>query len=314
MIIKEINQMLDRQCIFSFSANTKLEEYLTENGLTAILRIRVTKDGGFAIVNVENEGLDEEELLNHLGDYDPQVTSDAAMLRLELGGSPFLEGFRTLNRVPSVVIDGVIFNGGYYYIYFRFHSRDEKKVGEAMRSKVVSFDRFSIRYLGVNAGMISTFREISSAIPLKYVEITGSVPPSVMKIAKDPVLMNLGVSWTREMKYLLEDEIRAIYYDKSSLLQKKEEWINEISKEQRIYETAFSNPLIQYLINQSSLSTIVTMGMPQKLLGKTFSIATVVPEMVLPEFFKVVYNAAVEFKDWNLDIHYVDLFENMTSD
>lgn len=314
MIIKEINQMLDRQCIFSFSANTRLEHYLAENGLTAILRIRVTKDGGFAIVNIENDGLDEDELLNNLSEYDPQVTSDAAMLRVELGGTPFLDGFRRLNKVPSVVIDGVIFNGGYYYIYFRFHSSDEKKVGEAIKSKMSAFERFSIRYLGSNAGIISTFREISSAVPLKYVEINGSVPPSAMKIANDPVLMNLGVSWTREMKYLLEDEIRAIYYDKSSLLQRKEDWINEISKEHRIYETAFSNPLIQYLINQSSLSTIVTMGMPQKLHGKTFSIATVVPEMVLPEFFRVVYNAISEFREWVLDIHYVDLFENMTSD
>lgn len=314
MIIKEINQMLDRQCIFSFAVNTTLEQYLTENGLTAIMRIRVTKEGGFALVNIENDGFDEGELLDALADYDPQVTADAALLRLELGGTPFLEAFRALNKVPSVVIDGVIFNGGYYYIYFRFHSVDEKKVGTAMRGKIVNFDRFSVRYLGVNAGMISTFREISAAVPLKYIEITGKVPPSAMNIANDPVLTNLGVSWTREMKYLLEDEIRAIYYDKSSLLQGKEDWINEISREKKIYETAFSNPLIQYFINQSSLSSIVTMGMPQKLLGKTFSIATVVPEMVMPEFFRVVYSAASEFKDWDLDIHFVDLFENMTSD
>lgn len=314
MIIKEINQMLDRQCIISFTASTKIEQFLTENGLTAIVRIRVTKGGGYAVLNFENEGLDEEQLLSELADYDVQVTQDAVMLTLDLSDSPFLEAFTTINRVPSVVIDGVIFNSGYYYIYFRFHSADENKVGKAVKSKLITLNRFAVRFLGKSAGIIYTFREISAAVPLKYVEINTSIPPAAMKIANDPVLMNLGVSWTREMKYLLEDEVRAIYYDKTALLRGKEDWINEISGEHRIYETAFSNPLIQYLVTQASQAAIVTLGMPQKLHGKTFSIATVVPEMVLPDFFRVVYNAVKEFADWNLDISSVDIFENLAGD
>lgn len=314
MIIKEINNILDRQCIFSFSANTGIAEFLSENGLTAIVRIRVTKDGGFAIFNFENEGLDEAEILNTLGEYDPQVTRDAVLLRLDLTGTPFLEGFKELNRVPSVVIDGVIFNDGYYYIYFRFHSKDEKDVSSSLKKHLVRFERYAIRFLGQSTGLMSTFREISAAIPLKYVEINSSVPPSSMKISNDPVLTSLGVSWNREMKYLLEDEIRAVFYDKSALLRSKEHWLNEISLDQRIYETSFSNPLIQYFINQASNGAIVTLGMPQKLHGKTFSIATVVPEMVLPEFFSVLHNASVEFKEWNLDVRFVDLFENMNAE
>lgn len=314
MIIKEINDMLDRQCIYSFSGNTRIEEFLTENGLTAIVRIRVTKDGGFAILNFENEGLDEEELLKSLKEYDPQVTSDAVMVRTDLSGTSFLDAFKTLNKVPSVVIDSVIFNAGYYYIYFRYHSNDENRVGSVMRSRMSEFSRFAVRFLGKSSGIISTFREISAAIPLKYVEINALVPPSVMRITQDSVLMNLGVSWSREMKYLLEDEVRAVYYDKTALLRSKEDWLNEISKEKRIYETSFSNPLIQHLVTQTSNAAIVTLGMPQRLLGKTFSIATVVPEMVLPEFFHVLNSTMKDFKEWEMDLHYVDLFENISAD
>ncbi len=314
MILNEINHMLDRQCIFSFSTNSKIEEFLSVNGITAIIRIRVTKEGGFAIFNFENEGLDEEEILKELQEYDPQVTNDAVMIKVDLKGSKFLEAFKTLNKVPSVVIDAAIFNGGSYFIYFRFHSNDENKVGHALKEGMVNFRRFAIRFLGKSSGLISTYREISAAIPLKYVEISTSVPPSSMRITKDSVLMNLGVSWNREMKYLLGDEVRAVYYDKTALLRGKEDWLNEISSDKRIYETSFSNPLIQYLVTQNSQSAIVTLGMPQRLLGKTFSIATVVPEMVLPEFFQVIYNAIGEFKEWELDIQYVDLFENMNSD
>lgn len=314
MIIKEISGILDRQCIFSFAASSRIEEFLLENGLTSILRIRVTKDGGFAIFNFENEGLDEEEIHRALKDYDPQITQDSVMLTMDLKGTAFLDAFKSLNKVPSAIVDGVLFNGGYYYIYMRFHSVDERKVGEVLKAEMLGFSRFAIRFLGKSSGLVSTFREISAAIPLKYVEIDTSVPPSFMKIANDPVLKNLGVSWIRELKYLLEDEIRAVYYDKTALLRGKEDWINEISKEDRIYETAFSNPLVQYFINQASAGAIVTLGVEQKLIGNTFSIATVVPEMVMPEFFNVIYNASKEFKDWKIDIHYVDLIENLASD
>ena len=62
MIIKEINDILDRQCIVSFSTGTPITEFLNENGITAIVRTRVTKSGGFAIFNFERDGIDEEEL------------------------------------------------------------------------------------------------------------------------------------------------------------------------------------------------------------------------------------------------------------
>lgn len=314
MIVEDINSQLDRQGIFSFVGTSRMERFLTENNLTAIVRMRVTKDGGFALINFEREGLDDDQINEALKEYHPRITQDAVMLKVDDTGKEFIEGFKSLNAVPSVVIDAVIFNGGYYYLYFRFHSSDEAKVTTALRSRMVKFKRFAIRYLGRSTGLIATFSEISEVIPLKYVEINGSVPAKFMRIFDDPVLVNLGVSWTREMKYVLEDEIRAVYYDKSSLLRGKTDWINEISREGRIYETSFTNPIIQYLVNGASGEEIVTLGMPQKLDGKTFSIATVVPEMILPEFFKVIYDAIGEFENWELDIHNVDSFDNMSAD
>lgn len=311
MIIKDIDSKLDRQGIFSFTANTKLEQFFSDNGITALVRMRVTKDGGYEIFNFENEGYDEKEIMEKLSEYHPVVTKDAVMLRIDHPDTTFIDGFRILNKVPSLVMDAVIYNGGYYYVYFRFHSADESQMTSALRSKMVEFDRFAIRYLGKSPGAIETFREISAMLPLTYVEISGSVPPSFMRIFDDPVIMNLGVSWTREMKYMLEDEIRAVYYDKAALLRAKEDWINEISREKRIYETSFTNPIIQYLVSNISDESVVTMGMPQRMDGKTFSLATVVPDIVLPEFYEVIYKAVREFSNWELDIQAVDQFENM---
>lgn len=314
MIIKEINSMLDRQGVISFAADTKIGNFLSDNSISALARVRITKDGGYVILNFENEEFDENEIKEQLKEYEPKITRDAVMLKISSPSKNFLDGFTTLNSVPSVVIDAVIFTGGYYYIYFRFYSTDDSKLTAALRSKFIKYDRFALRYLGKSPGMISTFKEISSEIPLTYVEITGSVPPNFMRVFDDPVLMNLGVSWTREMKYLLEDQIKAVYYDRSALLRGKEEWIHEISREKRIYETTFTNALIQHLISNISQQSVVTMGMPQKLHGKTFSIATVVPDIVLPDFFKTVYEAIMEFRNWELDISYVEQFDIMTAE
>ena len=157
------------------------------------------------------------------------------------------------------------------------------------------------------------FKELSDVTPLKYVEITSSVPPSFMNITNDPVIVNLGVSWTRELKYLLEDEIRAVYYDKHSLLTDRNNFVTEISKKDHIYETSFTNPLIQFFVKQASENFTITLGMPQKLNGKTFSFSTIVPQIVLPDFFETMREAIKQFQEWDIDIHYVRDVEALES-
>ena len=310
MIIEEINKRLDRQVVFSFSYDSPALKFSREHGIDMIVRIRITKTGGYAIMNMENGYTVDEEDFKELDKYEFKHTDDAIMLKGDLTGTRFLKAFMELNQIPSVVVDGIVVHDGYSYVYLRFHSNDQSKVSAVLKNSFMGFERYATQYLGPSTGVIDSFREISDITPLKYVEIGGSVPPSIMNITNDPVIKTLGVSWTREMKYLLGEEIRAIYYDENSLLQEGS-FVTKISNSQRIYETSFSNPLIEFFVKQSSENFTITMGMPQKLHGKDFTFSTVVPQIVLPDFFDTVREAMKKFSEWDLDVKAVRDIESL---
>jgi hypothetical protein len=53
--------------------------------------------------------------------------------------------------------------------------------------------------------------------------------------------------------------------------------------------------------------------MMQKLDGRVFTFATIVPDMVLPKFFEVVFQLCKKFPEWNLNIQEVDILKGMGS-
>jgi hypothetical protein len=306
MLIKDIDTLLDRQCVISFETDSELSKLLSKHQVTAIVRIRITKSGGFAIYNFENSEDFSKSEMETLSKYRIKTTREAVMLHSDLTGKKFIEAFRNLNNVSSTVIDALFFVNSTYYMYFRYHHNNEADVTSAIREHFIDFKRFSVRYIGQSPGIVATFSEISQYVPLKYIEISSSVPPSFIDINSDPVIVNLGVNWYRELKFLLEDETRGVFYDNTSLLKGESEWVNEISPSQKIYETSFMNPIVKFIIDESSKEQVVSLGMPQKLAGKNFYISTCVPDITLPEFFKVFYDATEKFKDWKLDINLVD--------
>ncbi len=54
--------------------------------------------------------------------------------------------------------------------------------------------------------------------------------------------------------------------------------------------------------------------MPQKLHRKTFYFSTVVPSIVLPDFFNKMEEAIKNFSDWQLGIYYAMDGESMSQD
>ncbi|MCL5989280.1 MAG: hypothetical protein M1166_02990 [Candidatus Thermoplasmatota archaeon] len=306
MFIKDIDTLLDRQCIISFESDSEIAKILSAHQVVSIVRIRLSKTGGFAIYNFENLNDFSKEEQKILTKYKMKTTSESVMLFSDLSGRKFIGAFKQLNGVSSVVIDAVFFMDSSYFLYFRYHHNDEANVTSAIRDAFKDFKRFAVRYIGPNPGIVATFSEISQYIPLKYVEISSSVPPSSIDINSDPVIVNLGVSWYRELKFLIEEETRGVFYDNSQLLKGEKEWIHAISPSQRIYETTFMNPVVKFLIDEISKEQVVSLGMPQKLSGKDFYISTFVPDITLPEFFTVFYRAVDKFKDWKLDVNQVD--------
>ena len=312
MIIEDIDKMLDMQCVISFSLSHPITDLSEEYGLTSVIKIRMRGDGGTAILNIPYyESETPQEIIKVLKEHSLVEDRESMSAKIDLSGTRFLQSFRELIGVPSVVIDAMTLDSGIYSIIFRFHSNDSKKINKVIQGKFSAFDRFAVTYYGESPGLISTFEALSLQFPLKYVEITTSVPPRSMDIERDPVISTLGVSWERELKYLVEEEIRAVYYDKNAILRRETEWVNEISPEQRIYETSFSNPIMEFYIKESSKSSVVILGMPQKLEGKNFSFSAIVPEMSLHEFFSVITQSIDKFPEWDIMLSNVSDFVDL---
>jgi hypothetical protein len=312
MIISEIEKILDRQCIFSFTSESRVSNFLTEHGVTAVVRVRPNSSGGFAVFNFETSSVDSQ-ILQDWDERDGEIDYDeeSVTIKLDLSGTKFISTFKSLNEVPSVIIDCIIFNGGYFYLYLRFHSNDEEMLGKVVRGQISMYSKFAIRYLGSNVGVINTFRDISDAVPLRYIEMKSKVPPNYMDLVRDNVISSLGISWAREMKYLSEGEFRAVFYDKESMMKKNGNYIEEISEKQKIYETSFTNPLLEAIITETSQKSVVTLGMIQKLQGREFTFATVVPDIVLSRFFAIALDICLRFPEWNVSIQNVDVFDGI---
>lgn len=300
MLINEINKMLDKQCVLSFSLEHPLTQLSETYGLTAIIKIRMHGEGGVMIVNMPYKESYDKDIVSTLKGYDAIIEGDALSARIDISNLPFIHSFRNLINIPSVVIDGVILDKGMFYLYFRYHHNNHRHVSKLLLSEGGSYTDFAVRYLGESQGILSAIQEIDKQIPLYYVEISSRVPSKSIDIMRDHVLITFGISWDREVKYVIEDEIHAVYYDQNAVLKKGNEWATEISPSERIYETTFYNPVIEYYIKESSKSSIVTLGMPQKLFGNRFSFSAIIPSMHLTQFFPVIFRSFEKFPEWEM--------------
>lgn len=219
------------------------------------------------------------------------------------GGSPLIEAFQRINEVPSLVIDGAVIREGVYTVYLRYHRSDEENLWSALAGSYGRMPDFAVEKKVTTEGFLSSFEEICSAMPLTYYQLDCLVPPEYIDISHDPVITSLGVKWTREMKYLLEDNFRAVFYDDTNIIGGGEDWVSEISREERIYAASFSNPVVERLVNGITADRTVAMAMPpQRLYGRSFHLGTFVPDIVRPDFFRIVEGVSMELRTWSIRI------------
>ena len=81
----------------------------------------------------------------------------------------------------------------------------------------------------------------------------------------------------------------AIYYDNHSLLKNDSKDVVEISTSEGIYQSTFINPIIEYYIREAENRQIVTLALPQRLVGNQFSFDVVIPKMQLTEFYSLIF-------------------------
>ncbi len=310
MLVRDANLLLNRFCVVSFRDSDTLLKLSLKHGFSGIAKIRMKADTAFIITNIPK---------------DEHISSAAAKDLLDLGFTESTTGyrgtwdksdqetvafFREVISVPSVVIDAVIVESGFRVLLFRFHEVDAESVSALLTAKRSLAD-LSIRYFGPNA-QAAIFRHIQGHLGLKYYEISTSVPPEEMDLIGDPVIATFGSNWTREVKYLLNDDVQAVYHEKNAIIARSK-MLREIYPEQKLYEMTFKNPLVTYIFSESTKAMISLLGMQHSMFGKEFRIGIVVPEAVDSDFMQIISSLVTTFKKWKPAISAVCSLESALS-
>ena len=296
MFIREVGKFLNMQCHISFRDGSELLKVSEDYSLDGICKLRVKGQSAYLITNLSKKSVPPEaaEKLKKIG-FDE--TPNAFKITRDTLDPAFIKLFRELVKIPSVVIDAVFLHEGVRHLVFRFHDTDQETLSRLLLEKP-GLEEFEIRHLGRNVGLNYLLKVECSLVALYY-EISATIPPSSMDITGDSVITTFGNNWYREVKYLLNEDIQAVYYERSNILNKASP-LKEISSTDKIYEMTFQNPLVSHIFARTTDDKISLLGMQHRMVGREFLMGMLVPEIVAPDFQQVLSDVYAKYKEWNI--------------
>jgi hypothetical protein len=302
MIIKDFEKILDFRCELSFDAE-KLLNGIGGPEYDVVGRIRYKGENGYFVFNGKKDEVRTQVNMVHMKDYYFSNIIDVTELKI-------FKLHKKLMDMNSTIIDAIFLKSYRVKFIFRFHSVDLKNLTQIITEMKDDLKNLQIDFLGHANGFLDSFRKIARTVDLQYVELSASIPPEFLSITKDPVILSMGVIWNRQIRKIGDTEIRALFKDTNNLLSKREE-IKIVSAEDRIYEATFSNELINFFSVKADEYEIPILGAPEKLIGKNFNFAFVVPKSSYHDFSKIVFEAVRKFDKWKVFINFSDIIETV---
>ncbi len=302
MIIKDFEKILDFRCELSFDAE-KLLNGIGGPEYDVVGRIRYKGENGYFVFNGKKDEVRTQVNMVHMKDYYFSNIIDVTELKI-------FKLHKKLMDMNSTIMDAIFLKSYRVKFIFRFHSVDLKNLTEIITEMKDDLKNLQIDFLGHANGFLDSFRKIAKTVDLQYVELSASIPPEFLSITKDPVILSMGVIWNRQIRKIGDTETRALFKDANNLLSKREE-VKIVSAEDRIYEATFSNELINFFSAKADEYEIPILGAPEKLIGKNFNFAFVVPKSSYHDFSKIVFEAVRKFDKWKVFINFSDIIETV---
>ena len=302
MIIKDFEKILDFRCELSFDAE-KLLNGIGGPEYDVVGRIRYKGENGYFVFNGKKDEVRTQVNMVHMKDYYFSNIIDVTELKI-------FKLHKKLMDMNSTIMDAIFLKSYRVKFIFRFHSVDLKNLTEIITEMKDDLKNLQIDFLGHANGFLDSFRKIARTVDLQYVELSASIPPEFLSITKDPVILSMGVIWNRQIRKIGDTETRALFKDANNLLSKREE-VKIVSAEDRIYEATFSNELINFFSAKADEYEIPILGAPEKLIGKNFNFAFVVPKSSYHDFSKIVFEAVRKFDKWKVFINFSDIIETV---
>ncbi|MEM0312770.1 MAG: hypothetical protein QXM60_05615 [Thermoplasmatales archaeon] len=192
-----------------------------------------------------------------------------------VGVSGFLDLYRSLVSIPSVVPGGFYILDKRAHVSLRFYSGDRGAVYSIMHSAIVKLEGILIEYMGPSRGIISTLNAINNRIPLSIVKYT-------FQSSSSPLVSN-------DSSFVVEYRLMPQKYNKhghiiySSSL-KKNKYVYPISEENGIFAVKSVSNETDSLLGLISSDRIAIGAFFEECSKDKNTVLAVLPQLLLNAF------------------------------
>ena len=298
MLVNEFDTKLDMQCILTLDLDVEL--------LNAAKKFNVYAEGSLSL---NNGGIDlyayipiqkplSREAEIFISRYPHTKLGNTYSLRTDSKECGDLMKLRDLLLIKSVMIDDVYYSDGLLHVIFRFHSSQLKSVSDFILKTKQQIPGVVPEYLGKSPGLLKILGHIDNRIPLYYISLDTSPPPSQLDKENNP----LGIpSWTREIEYLSGGKIGAIYYTPSAVHVENDK-VDVISERDGVFRVFSANPILEFLSEKMSKLPIMAINRAQRFEKSRLKMDIILPEVYASTYIDIVSESIEKFPDWEITL------------
>jgi hypothetical protein len=306
MLIKDVDQLLDMQCVIAIKDGYDLLDFSEKFHLHLSCTAAVEKQQISLIFFIRKEDFENRDVRMFLKTFNASENDGVWTVKLTESAESELNALRNFLIIPSVVLDHIYLENGAIYASIRFHRNYLQSISDEIMRVIKRTDRVSLEYLGKSDGLISVLRKIDERIPLFLFSLDSEPPESAKRTEDTPV----PGKWIREIKFTSDDLINGIYAV-NAVEDVPENRTQEISKCDRLYEGKSRNDVLDFLRIRSMEALIPTFSNIQGYDGKKLSMEFVIPEFETQKFLTVVSETLKAFPDWKINMINAGKFSSM---
>ena len=298
MLVREFDTKLDMQCILTLDLDVDLFNAAKKFNIYAEGSLSINNGGIDLYAYIPVQGPLSREVEIFISRYPHTKLENAYSLKIDRDQCGDLVKLRDLLLLKSVIIDDVYFSGGLLYVIFRFHSSQLKNVSDFILKTKQQIPRVVPEYLGKSPGLLKILGQIDNRIPLYYISLDTTPPPSQLDHHNNP----LGIpSWTREIEYLSGGKIGAIYYTPSAI-QVDMEKVEVISERDGVFRVFSENPILEFLAEKMSRMPIMAINRAQRFEKSRLKMDVILPEIYASTYLDIVSESTEKFPEWEITL------------
>ncbi|MEM0155704.1 MAG: hypothetical protein QW597_03775 [Thermoplasmataceae archaeon] len=290
MIIDRFNNILDKQCLISFTNDYQLFEISRKFSISAAAKVMVDKEGPAIFFYMEKGAERYREVKIFLESLNARDLPGNWVVSSSKDRYEELNLLFEIVKIPSVIIDHVFLHNGYVSMGIRFHSAFSSQVSSILGKYLGMFPGMNILKLGPAPSLIDVLRGISEFVPLSIVGTLNVLERETFE--ENP----LGLRWIRELKFASSDGLVHAVYKCDNPKVKDSNKVTVISEKDGIYEVTTRDDLVNFYADKTNSDMVSSFSRTQLSDGNTTIANSLFHRSYLRNFLEIINESRERFE------------------